>query len=35
MIEDLSKKKIKKVKKEDGSYEYEEVRPSDPRMVGL
>ena len=35
MIEDLSKKKIKKVKKEDGSYEYEDVRPSDPRMVGL
>jgi hypothetical protein len=35
MIEDLGKKKVKKVKREDGSYEYEEVRPSDPRMMGL
>ena len=35
MIEDMKKKKIRKVVKEDGSIEYEEVKPSDPRMVGL
>lgn len=35
MIQDLGKKKVKKVKKEDGTYEYEEIRPSDPRMMGL
>jgi hypothetical protein len=31
----LDKKKIKKVVREDGSVEYEEVKPSDPRMMGL
>jgi hypothetical protein len=35
MIEDLHKKKVRKVIREDGSVEYEELRPSDPRMVGL
>jgi hypothetical protein len=35
MIEDMDKKKIKKVVREDGSVDYEEVRPIDPRMVGL
>ena len=35
MIEDLGKKKVKKVVMEDGTVEYEEVRPSDPRMLGL
>ena len=31
----MDKKKIKKVVREDGSVQYEEVKPSDPRMVGL
>ena len=35
MMEDMGKKKVKKVKNDDGTYEYEEVKPSDPRMVGL
>ena len=35
MIEEMDKKKVKKVIREDGSVEYEELRPSDPRMVGL
>lgn len=36
IIENLhGNKKLRKVKREDGSYDYEEVRPSDPKMVGL
>jgi hypothetical protein len=35
MIEELDKKKVKKVVREDGVIEYEEIKPSDPRMVGL
>ena len=31
----MDKKKIKKVVREDGSVQYEEVKPSDPRMMGL
>lgn len=31
----MNKKKVKKVVREDGSVEYEELKPSDPRMVGL
>ena len=26
---------MKKVKREDGSFDYEEIKPIDPRMVGL
>jgi len=28
-------KKVKKIRKEDGSVSYEEIKPSDPRLVGL
>ena len=31
----MDKKKVKKVIRQDGSVQYEQVRPSDPRMVGL
>ena len=35
MIEEMNKKRVRKVVREDGVIEYEEIKPSDPRMVGL
>ena len=35
MMEEMSRKRVRKVKQQDGSYDYEELKPNDPRMVGL
>jgi hypothetical protein len=36
IIEDLDRnKKFKKVKREDGSVDYEEIKVGDPKIVGL
>jgi len=36
LIEDMKKnKRVKKILKEDGSISYEEIKPADPRQVGL